>query len=303
MKRLFLLIFIISIASFAQQNRVKITGGDGDIYMAPLFSPDGAMVAFTGENYKGIWIYRFSDNSIQELTDETASGFGFSWSQDSKYILSRVAEYEGMNRLNAVKVFDVHSRESQNLSGYKSYMPTLPQWGYGDSKVFTYTKELEVYPTNRLAKNGASSKVAFIKNNKIAVGDIVSENMNSYNPFEGETIINLGLSPDGSKVTFEVLGGNMYVMNSDGTGLKDMGKGNRPKWSNDSKRIVFIVTEDDGHKINASDIYLINADGTGKKNLTNTDNKIEMNPSFTADDKNIVYDEATEGAIYIMKLD
>jgi Tol biopolymer transport system component len=302
MKRLFIILFAISTVVFAQQSHMKIAGGDGETYLAPQFSPDGSMIAFSSDKYQGIWIYSFADNSIQKLTDEAASGFGFSWSRDSRYILSRVAEFEGMKRLNAVKVFDVKSKESENLSGYKTYMPTLPQWGHGDSKVFTYTKELEVYSTNKLAKSGVSSKVAYVQNNKIAVGDIVTENIKTFDPLNGATLINLSLSPDGNKITFESVGGNMYVINSDGTGLINLGKGNRPKWSPDSRQIVYTVAEDDGHVITASDIYLVSADGKEKTNITNSD-RLEMNPSFSPDERSIVYDEASEGAIYIMKLD
>ena len=56
----------------------------------------------------------------------------------------------------------------------------------------------------------------------------------------------------------------MFVVNIDGSNLTDLGKGNRPKWSSDSKKIIYMITEDNGHEFTASDIYTINADGTGR---------------------------------------
>jgi len=298
-------LFFICIASvaFAQSNLTKIAGGYGEKYMAPLYSPDGTMLAFTSDNYKGIWIYRFSDQSIKQLTDETASGFGFSWSYDSKYILSRVAEYEGIKRLNAVKVFNIETGESENLSGYHSNMPVLPQWTYGDSKVFAYTGSIEFYTTGRTARRGASPKTAFVKDNKIALADAVSGEVTTIEPLRKAEYINVSLSPDASKIVFEVVGGSIYVINTSGRGLMDLGKGYRPKWAPDSRRIIYMLSEDDGHDITGSEIYVVNTDGTGRRKLTNSEDKIEMNPSFSADGKNITFDDFAEGLIYIMKFE
>lgn len=95
----------------------------------------------------------------------------------------------------------------------------------------------------------------------------------------------------------------MYKINVDGSGLTDLGKGNRPKWSPDSKRIVYVITEDNGYEITSSDIYLINADGSGKVNLTNSDTIIEMTPSFSPDGKSILFENYLEGSIYLMSIE
>jgi Tol biopolymer transport system component len=299
MKQLIILILILSAAVFAQQSRIKIAGGNGESFFAPQYSPDGTKIAFTSDNYKGIWIYNYSDKSIIQLTDETASGFGFTWSQDSRYILSRVAEYEQMRRFNAVKIFDVATKESQNLSGYRLNMPVLPQWSSGDSKVVTYTKQKEEYSTGRLAKAGAHSRSALPLGSKIILGD----SQKILEPFKDAELLNLSLSPDGNKIVFEVMGGNMFVINYDGSGLTDIGKGNRPKWSPDSKSLVYMLTKDDGHVITESEILIVNSDGSGRKQLTNTSDLVEMNPSFSPDGKIIAFDEINEGAIYIFKID
>ena len=104
-------------------------------------------------------------------------------------------------------------------------------------------------------------------------------------------------------MVFEVMGGNMFVVNIDGSNLIDLGKGNRPKWSSDSKKIIYMITEDNGHEFTASDIYTINADGTGRVNITNTDAVIEMSPGFSPDGKSIVFENYNEGSIYLMNIE
>jgi Tol biopolymer transport system component len=299
MKRLLILTLFLTTTILAQQAANKIAGGFGEVYMAPVYSPDGSMLAFSSANYKGIWIYSFSDESLTQITDEAAAGYGFSWSQDSRNILSRVAEYQEMKRLNAVKIFDVQTGESVNLSGYTASMPVIPQWSGADSKVVTYTGSKTEYPTGKLAKAGANSRSAFVLGSKIILGDSQKE----LEPFKDAELLNVNLSPDGNKIAFEVLGGNMYVINYDGTGLTDIGKGYRPMWSPDSKSLVYMLTEDDGHAFTASELFIVNADGSGRKQITSTPDKIEMNPSFSPDGKNIAFDEVTEGAIYILKID
>jgi Tol biopolymer transport system component len=64
-----------------------------------------------------------------------------------------------------------------------------------------------------------------------------------------------------------------------------------------------MIAEDDGHTFTASDIYSINADGTQKKNLTNTDDLIELNPCFAPDGKSFVYDVYNDGSIYLMNIE
>jgi Tol biopolymer transport system component len=308
MKKFKLLIFLLlSSIAFSQSNSaIYLIGSINDVSMNPTFSPDGQKIAFTKEGYKGIWVYYIPTKSSKQISDEPAAGFGYKWSSDSKSILTRVAKYEEMKRLNAVKVFEVETKQSQQLTDFKTRMPYLPEWSEQDTKVILPTKEsIEVYSSGKLNKSvSAVSEInAYSKYDKIVARNASIGTEKILEPIKDAQIINLVTSPDKNKVAFEIMGGNMYSMNIDGTNLVDLGKGNRPRWSSDSKEIVYMITEDDGHDFTASDIYSINADGAQKKNLTNTADKIEMNPCFSPDGKSIVFDVYNDGSIYLMNIE
>lgn len=309
---LILLIFIGIFSSTRAELRVKggatkLVGGDGNFYMRPMWSPDGEKMAFTSTRYQGIWVMNADGSGIRQLTDESAAGFGFEWSSDSRAILSRVARFDARFRYNAVKIFDIETNQSQLLTDYRKSMPGLPRWADDDQKVYMFNRnKLEIFETGRkadvLKKANASRQIYFLKNDQIAVGNIDTRNYKVIQPIKGEQCINMVISPDRSKVAFEILGGNAYVINVDGTGLVDLGRGHRPQWSPDSQRLVYMITVDDGHQYLLSDIYSVKSDGSEKIRLTLTDDKLEMNPSWSPDGKKIAFDVFNEGAIYFIEL-
>lgn len=300
------LLLILQINIFGQtQQAVKLVGSIDDICMNPIFSPDGKKIAYTKANYKGLWIFDLTANSAKQITDEDAAGFGFKWSSDSKSILTRVSKYDNLKRYNAVKIFDVADEKSQLLTEYKTMMPYLPDWINSDSEVYLPTKHgIEVFNTGKRKSNVIKSQLGgYIKNDKIIIHDFITGSDQINIPIKNAEIINLILSPDKQKAAFEIMGGSMYSMNADGTNLINLGRGNRPKWSFDSKKIIYMAAEDDGHNFTASDIFIINPDGTNKINLTNTKDLIELNPCFSPDGKSVVYDLLNDGSIYLMNLE
>jgi DNA-binding beta-propeller fold protein YncE len=184
-------------------------------------------------------------------------------------------------------------------------MPSLPEWADGESKVYLPLKGNDEVYISGVEKNSiiTNDLIAFEKNNKINVLDFISNSESNLEPIKDAQYINLSLSPDKMKMVFEVMGGNMFVVNTDGSNLIDLGKGNRPKWSSDGKKITYMITEDNGHEFTSSDIYIINADGTGKVNVTNTESVIEMSPSFSPDSKSIVFENYNDGSIYLMNIE
>jgi Tol biopolymer transport system component len=306
-KKCFIILITLTSLAFTQPNsKIYIAGSVQDISMNPVFSPDGNKIAYTKASYKGLWIFDRVTNSVHKITDEDAAGFSFKWSPDSKSILTRVAKYENLRRYNAVKIFESESGESKMLTNYRIMMPYLPDWVSDNSEIFLPTNDgIEVYRTGKLKETGVliPEVNSYVKNDKIIVHNFTADSELSLSPIANASIINLITSPDKNKVAFEVMGGNLYAMNIDGTNLIDLGKGNRPRWSFDSRKIIYMITEDDGHAFTASDIYSINVDGTQKKSLTNTSDLIELNPCFAPDGKSFVFDVYNDGSIYLMNIE
>lgn len=306
MKKIFSLLILLSMIVFPQYNsRLIIEGTPEEAILNAQHSPDGTKIAFTKSGYQGLWVFNLIDNSTIQISDEMAAGFGYQWASDSRSILTRVAKYENQKRFNAVKIFNIETNTSNQLTEYQTLMPYLPQWMDGDSKIYLPTKTSDQVYNSGLEKQSSliNKYLVYEKGNKINIQEISTNSLRSFEPLREAEYINISLSPDQTKIVFEVMGGNLFVINIDGSGMVDLGKGNRPKWSPDSKSIVYMITEDNGYEFTSSDIYLINADGRNKAKLTNTDTIIEMTPSFSPDGKSILFENYHEGSIYLMNIE
>lgn len=309
LKIILIISLFISFNVSAQLQPIKITGSTEDICMNPTISPNGEFVAFTKAGYQGIWLYKFSDNSIKQITDEVAAGYAMQWSPDSKFILSRPAYYDGPIRYNAVKIYNAETSEATQLSDYRTKMPSLPRWSNFNEEVFIISNnQIESFNTGLTATNEqklqAGKVVVYITNDdKIGVTDLTTNTTRIIEPISGKKCMNLSLSPDNQRVVFEIYGGNLYSMKIDGSELVDLGKGYRAKWMADSQHIIYMITEDDGHQFTSSDIYKIKYDGSEKVNLTNTEIRIELSPSASLIGNKIVFEAFDEGAIYFMNLE
>lgn len=309
----FLLLLLTASASFLnagwkpKQAPRKLAGGEGQYFMNPRWSPDGSKLAFTETRYHGLWVMNSDGTGLRQVSEEEAAGFGYEWSSDSQALLSRVAKFENNRRYNAVKVFDLPSNTAKQLTDYRTFMPGLPHWSPANDKVYVFNREqLEVFesgkPAPAAATTQAASAIHFMKDGRIALGNLATLQFQTFAPAPEQEYLNVVLAPDRSKVAFEVKGGNLHVMNIDGSGLVDLGPGNRPQWSPESDYLVYMIAGDDGHQFLAADIYLIKCDGSEKTNLTNTDDRLEMNPSWGVGDR-VAFDAMEEGEILVLALE
>jgi Tol biopolymer transport system component len=289
-------------------NPVKLIGGNGTFYMHPIWSPTNNWIAFSTIGYQGIWIINPDSYETKKLTDEQGSGFGFSWSNNGEAIICRTTYYEGRIPFNQLKIFDIVNDKSWKVSDDNQRFRGTPRWSLDDQQVYIMGKQnIHIFEsklkTSELRTSPNNIQMVYLKSAKIVVETFDHGTKEVFKPVSGMGLINLVISPDGSKLAFEVYGGNMHVMNVDGTGLIDLGVGYRPQWSPDSEYLAYIITEDDGYRFTQSDIYTIKIDGSDKTNLTNTSDILEMDPSWSPEGDHIAFDTYTEGGIYIVGIE
>ena len=91
------------------------------------------------------------------------------------------------------------------------------------------------------------------------------------------------VTPKGTIVFQDRPGGNIYVMNADGAGLKKITSGLDPALSPDAKRIAFTRWSGNGDTVR-----VINADGSGERVVITVDKP--RSPTWTPDGKTLIYE-------------
>jgi len=265
--------------------------------IAPRWSPDGKYFAFSVPGYKGLWLTTVDGNALQKVSDAPASGFGFFWSPQSDQLSFTEARFKNMRRENAVAVYSLKNRAIQRLTDFSPAMPQAPRW-ISNNQILLGEKKAQQTTRSANAPASPHRTVAFVRNRKIYIEKPAGNAPAVFSPFPGKDYLNLRLSPDGQKVVFEVMGGNLFIMKTDGRGLTDLGRGYRPAWSPDSRYVVFMRTVDDGYTFTASDLWVASIDGRLIQPLTTTDDRLEMDPDWSPDGHKILYDDLSDGKIY-----
>ena len=307
-------ILMMSFGLFAQWKTVGeaqvVAGGDGIAFSNPVWSPvDSNLIAMTKPGYRGIWLLNLKNGQIRRLIDEIGAGFGFSWLHNGKYIATRITRYDRLKPFNEIVVIDVQNGELRTITADKVRLRDVPRWSSDDAVIYAFSKkELLTFPLDFVTPDSAASKsdwFVYNANGKIGVSKRDGESALKHerlDPLSGKRYINLTPSPDGTQVAFEVMGGHLYVMDFVTQDVVDLGEGYRPAWSPDGQYIVYMITEDDGHRFTASDIYIIKKDGSEKVNITATGERIELNPSWSPNGKKIAFDDYETGEILILPI-
>lgn len=285
---------------------VAVTRAESGPFTAPRWSPAGDRIAFTRPGYAGLWVIQPDGDGLRAVSDAPGAGFGFSWSPDGSTLLARVAREAEGRRSHAVSLIDPLGGDVRYLTDFRARMPSLPEWAPGTSDVVLAGREgLERFASGlpeTARKGGRADRFVLLREGRPVVADAEHLVQEPLNLFGEQTLLNLATAPDGRRVAFEVLGGHAWVADPDGGNPVDLGPGHRPQWSPDGTWVVLMVTEDDGERFTASDLVAVRADGSETVRLTDTPDRLEMNPSWSPDGRRVAYDDLRDGVIYLLPL-
>jgi Tol biopolymer transport system component len=277
-----------------------------DLYMAPVWSPGGHTLAVTGSHYGGIYLVSFPEGDVVQVSDDPAAGFGMVWNHEGTEIAARVARYENRRRNNAVAIFDAITGEKRVVSEFSPRLSGTPKWTGSDQQVYmSGGEEFRIFAADPSLRKASSTapreQVLYIDDKRIKIRAAASESDVVIQATEGR-ILNLLAAPDGSKLVYEIMGGSIWVVNSDGSNPIDLGAGDGPVWNPDGTKIAYAITADDGHRFLSADIYVVNADGSGRVNLTKTDDAMEVHPTWSPDGRYIAYELMDTGQITVQEV-
>lgn len=277
---------------------------DGDRYLNLEWSPDGTKLAFAKQGFaEGLEMIEMATLKRSKISDMADAGLFFSWSADSKEVLFRDTKWEGNERTHTLYVVDLQGKKQQVSEPQRYLQPA--SWNYtadGTKRVFTKDGKIKAQPTlQKLSQTMTKSTLA------------KRPNISTYNDCDaqkfylidenGKQILlcnDLGLepaiSPNGQKLVYNE-NDYLILVDTNGKNRRDLGRGFRATWANDNQ-IIFELTEDDGHNYTAGELWIMNIDGTGRKAITNTNDKIEMYPTFNEKTKKLAFVSHIDGQIY-----
>ncbi len=287
MKRIRFLISVLLIFSatgFGQQinvpETVAITAGNRD-FTSPQFSPDGSKILFTQSGFRGLWLYDLSDKSSTQLNDHIGAGYEPVFTKDSRRIIFRVDEYIKMRKYSALAIQTIGGKKIEYLSEKMRYLS--PALGLSDNRVAAIAdKEARTFSIDKKESALAASiqePITYIEDQKIA---LVKDGKKAIlAPFGEGNYIRPSLSPDKTGLLFTFVGRGTFISDLSGNINAELGIARSPKWSPDGKWVVYMLDEDDGHVITASDIWVVTADVKTRIQLTKTNEIKEMYPDWS----------------------
>jgi Tol biopolymer transport system component len=281
----------------SQPTRLTYSGA-GEFNVQPTWSPDHSKIAFVSNRSGGnvdLYVMHADGSMVQRLTDNPGEDSQPAWSPDG----SRIAFVHGddpsyAGRINLLNCETAHIYVMKADGTGQKKLTTVgnntdPAWSPDSQQIaFSSNRDMgndsinyEIYRMNddggnpvRLTYNEVedADPAWSTDGSRLAYGSGY-ERINFFCGIDG--IIQ---NPRGPASVIDASGGEIYVMNIDGTGnvqLTITKDNNDPAWSPDGSQIVFASRRDGNFEL-----YSMNAEGEEQKRLT--DNQLgDLSPSWS----------------------
>ena len=250
------------------------------------FSPDGKRIAYnrifrnfrTWKRYKGglaqsIWIYDFSANHVEKISDYDGTTTYPMWHGNTIYFGSDRGPDQRMNLF----AYDLGSKQTRQLTHFTDYDVDWPSLG-GDTIVFENSGYLYLFDT---AAEKATKLTIYLP------GDFPAAERHWANV--SKLVTDFDIAPDGSRAVFAARG-DVYTVPAKHGSIRNLtsSPGTREHgvaWSPDGKWIAYI-----SDATGEEEIYVAPQDGMGAAvQITKGDKGFLFPPTWSPDSKKLAY--------------
>ncbi|MDA0986788.1 MAG: hypothetical protein O3A55_04220 [Bacteroidetes bacterium] len=266
-------------------SKIIIAQNDTIEFGYPVFSNSGNKILFTTLDYSNIYKLKLNTQKVSQLVDGELLGFGFSISDDDKYVAYRKTTWNGNNRIQENFI--------TNLENQKS---TLVEFG----------EELEL-PNFKLLSTKIKKElnITGLTSNEVILKGIVDERIQIYqngktktvDPIKDGRYIWPKLSPNKKLLVAYELSEGIIIFDLNGKIIQKLGYYDSPSWTKDGKWIICHKESDSDKEIIKSELYALSIDGNKKIQLTNS-TEIELFPE-TSKTQNQIVCHTKEGKIIL----
>lgn len=300
---------VIFAQPFSAAEPIALISSADHNYSSAVWSPGGQTIAFTSDKQNGIWLANADGSNLRLLTADHGVGFGFSWSPDGEYILARSVVTENRRRFHQVKVYEVSSGAYEIIQDKTRDLQGVPFWS-NQQVALVMDRQLELRKPQLVNKNNTSSTLVDLQSSmvsyhfldKIHVMNKATRQSERIADFEGRIIFNMRPSPSGNKLVFQLQGLGLHVVNADGTGLKNLGQGERASWMPGEKYVVVSLVEDNGYVITGGELYVVDVNTGESVHLTPHTQLTALKPAVSPCGTKVLFDNPDDGTIYLMEL-
>ncbi len=272
-------------------------------YVHPQFSPTGELLVQKPQQ-RGLYLYSMTDGNLKTLVPAGEESIQPCWSADGSQILSRTRNQEVMDAPHQIEIISPMTGERKRLA--ETYdIRNLPRFApQGDQVYYPARHGLTYLPLpDKLSKGAASiAPIIEFRNDRLTLTSAVTKSVKTLVPQEGWRVLMAEPSRDGRLLLINTTGGDMYLYDMESGVKTDIGRGDMPVWGYGDNYILFVRTTDDGHDITGSDIYVYDLQEKMLRQVTFTDNVIELEPTWSPDGSTIVYDDYVSHKIFAIDL-
>lgn len=257
-----------TIEAIVPKGATKIVEGD---FTQPLFCNNKESLIYTDAKGNTLFYQKSLSSAPEIILQQTSVGNNIGWSKDCETVFfkEKTKDYKLI-----IKSINVNTKE---INTHLNYPPQteLRSIAISDTTYYLDTKTLAVK--------------AMYENKK---WNISTQEGNYYK---------LLISPDNKYIAAH-LSANVMLFSTNGTFIKDLGRGIATDWSPDSKKLIgFLDETSDGHDVSGSELYFFNLEGASPTQITSTPNAIEMWPVFKNQNEIVYTDEVNQG-VFIKKI-